>query len=208
VVGYNPNPNECIKRLRDLKALVITGNHDAATAGKICLDGWIGEAIDVWYWNRVVISEDNMKWLRNLPSKINEPTFTIVHGTPDAPITEYMTSLGVARINKRYLRKRLCFVGHTHVPAAFKLHQNGQGESKWFNTVRYLWMNSEDTYFVNPGSVGQPRDGDPRASYMIYNSDTQVITLKRIEYDIEKTQERMTNLNFPQMLIDRLSVGH
>lgn len=208
IVGYGPEPHECIEALRDINAKVVGGNHDLATSGRISFKGWRNDAAEIWSWNQRVLPKADLDWLFGLPLTYITKNFTLVHGSIEYPHHEYVHGVVEARRSQRWLTNKICFFGHTHIPYAFKLHEGGTWDEKNFKLIDQLWLNSEDTFFVNPGSVGQPRDGNNKASYMVYDTHQKNIIISRIGYDIEKTQFKMKKLNFPLWFLQRLSRGN
>jgi diadenosine tetraphosphatase ApaH/serine/threonine PP2A family protein phosphatase len=141
-----------------------------------------------------------------LPLVIERDDFTLVHGSPRQPIWEYILSIGTARENFNYFKSKFCLVCHTHVPAIFKSGKAGSCSFSQFSPKEELVLGKE-RMIINPGAVGQPRDGDPRASYAIYDSETKKINLYRVPYDIVATQTKMVGKRLPMRLVARLSHG-
>ena len=206
LVNYGPDPGACIKILRSLPLIAVSGNHDLAAAGKMSAAFFNADAAAALDWTTKQLSMDDVEFLRSLPEMVEREGFTLVHGSPRGPATEYLLSITAARQNFGLLATRHALAGHTHLPAAFKLEDSGN--------VRYLPFTGgislslvEGRYIINPGSAGQPRDGDPRASYAIYDSGTSAIQLHRVEYDIKATQDKMLAAGLPSHLIARLEIG-
>jgi len=148
----------------------------------------------------------DIEYLKNLPLVIEEGDFTLVHGSPREPIWEYLISIGMAKENFAYFGSPYCLVGHSHVPLIFR---SGNGEnctsSKFLPNVGLAL--GKKRLIINPGSVGQPRDGDPRASYAIYDSETKMVRLYRVSYNVRAVQDRMVKHGLPLRLVARLSSG-
>jgi predicted phosphodiesterase len=207
IVGYGPDPNQCIQRIRDLPGLVcLQGNHDAAVSGKIDTGAFNDEARQVVLWTRTEIDEDNKQYLQQLePSQIID-AICLAHGSPREPIWEYVMDARTALANFNYFETPFCFVGHSHFPLKFQTRDETQivdlsiplAGSPSVMVPRAIY---------NPGSVGQPRDRDPRAAYAIYDSDQQTWTPHRVEYDIPSVQLRMRAANLPARHINRLGAG-
>jgi diadenosine tetraphosphatase ApaH/serine/threonine PP2A family protein phosphatase len=209
IVGYGPNPNECIELLASLDHMCIAGNHDWAVLGKLDVDDFNPDARYASLWTRNVLTEDNHQFIQNLPvAMIQEEQFTLVHGSPRHPIWEYILYPAVAQVNFEHFSTRYCMVGHTHSPVIFYAPSGPnaicQTEVPSLNGPGPL---GSRRLILNPGSVGQPRDGDPRASYGILDADKLTFEYRRIAYPIAEVQERMQELDFPSRLINRLSFG-
>lgn len=207
VVGYGPEPNACIDRLRSFDLLCIAGNHDWAALGKLDLEEFNPDARRAAIWTREQLTTENIEWLRELPDRV--PTqaekFTLVHGSPRYPIWEYVLTPAVARTNFDFFDTPICLMGHTHVPVVYRVND-------WTATADPLVEDSPlklnpDRMMINPGSVGQPRDGDPRAAYALLDLDARTLTHYRVDYDIAATQAKMEQSNLPTRLITRLSYG-
>ena len=206
MVGYGPDPNECVERLRDLPHVCVVGNHDWAALGKMDTEDFNPDAKKACLWTREQLSPSNLEYLESLPKSCVEEGFTLVHGSPREPIWEYIISTGVAQENFTYFQSQYCLVGHSHVPLVFSY-----GESGEFSTSRFQpgigVILGKSRLIINPGGVGQPRDGDPRASYAVYDSETMQVKLYRVPYDIRATQDRMVARGLPLRLVARLSQG-
>lgn len=210
IVGYGPHPNECIELLAGLDYLCIAGNHDWAILGKLDVDDFNPDARHVSLWTRDVLTESNLRFVQDLPvALIQEEQFTLVHGSPRHPIWEYILYPAVAQVNFGHFSTRYCLVGHTHSPVIFYAPDNPDGISEAQVPSANNGPEALDSrrLILNPGSVGQPRDGDPRASYGILDLDDRTYENRRIPYPIAEVQERMQELGFPSRLINRLSFG-
>jgi predicted phosphodiesterase len=210
VVGYGPDPNECVEQLAGLDHLAIAGNHDWAVLGKLDVDDFNPDARHVSIWTRDALTENNNQFLQKLPiALIQEERFTLVHGSPRHPIWEYILYPAVAQLNFEHFSTQYCLVGHTHSPVVFYAPDDQDGICEAVvppgnNGPEPL---GDRRFILNPGSVGQPRDGDPRASYGILDLDALSFEYHRISYPIAEVQERMQELDFPSRLINRLSFG-
>jgi predicted phosphodiesterase len=215
VVGYGPDPNECVERLRDLPHVCVVGNHDWAALGKMDTEDFNPEAKRACLWTREQLSASNLEYLEALPKSLVEEDFTLVHGSPRQPIWEYILDSSVAQANFEHFDTRFCLVGHTHVPVIYRSHVFGHDPNRACDTLIPSLDDplglGEDRLIINPGSVGQPRDGDPRASYAILDSGPKrsdlTLEYRRVSYPIEITQARMVEKNLPVRLIMRLSYG-
>jgi predicted phosphodiesterase len=203
IVGYNANPAECLERIRSTCVAVVRGNHDHYVSHDECLEDFHPLAASVIDWTRKQLTEEQIQYLRNLRLSRMVDGFTIVHSTLDMPERwGYVIDVLDAEANFNYQTSSVCFHGHTHVPVVFE--RQGQ--------VRRNHLTTYETRlgckcFVNTGSVGQPRDGDPRASYVIYAPAERKIYLRRIPYDIEATQAAIRKAELPDRLARRLEHG-
>jgi diadenosine tetraphosphatase ApaH/serine/threonine PP2A family protein phosphatase len=203
IVGYNANPSECLDYVRALNCPVVKGNHDEEATKERALDELNPLAESALLWTRQRLTEDQKQWLRELKLVRQVRDFTIVHATLDSPGSwAYISNRFDAMASFSYQFTQLCFYGHTHSPRIYEKD----------DTVRCL----RDTdmqfrkgvkYFINVGSVGQPRDGDWRASYAVYDVEQQEISIRRLEYDIRTAQEKIRDSGLPPVLADRLAVG-
>ncbi|MFA7352517.1 MAG: metallophosphoesterase family protein [Dehalococcoidales bacterium] len=207
IVGYGPDPSECIKLLRSRKHIAVSGNHDVFCSGKMDARYLLNpEAATACLWTERVLSAEDIEYLKNLPEIVERDDFMLVHGSPRDPLWEYVMSLSVALINFDYFRSKYCLVGHSHMPLVFKLGEDGHCINLPLSESVGVVL-GKDKMIINPGGVGQPRDGDPRASYAIYDSEAKVIRLHRVPYDIKLTQQKMVKRNLPVRLISRLEKG-
>lgn len=207
VVGYGPDPEAVIELLRRIGAIGVKGNHDDAAAGGRSLLHFNSAARDAIEWTRARLGERDLAFLAELPERL-EPegsVFTLVHGSPRQPIWEYVDSPEVARQNLNAFETPYCLVGHTHVPIVFR-RQDGEIETLGMESGDRLHLDGRRA-LVNPGSVGQPRDGDSRASYLLLDTETTEVTWTRVNYDIEATQAAMHEAGLPPTLARRLSFG-
>ncbi len=207
LVGYGPSPNECVDRIRQLPDLVcLTGNHDHAAMGRIPLSRFNTEASSVVIWTSENLNEDTVAFLENLPSSTIMGDFTLAHGSPRQPVWEYVMDPRIANLNFEKFDTNYCLVGHSHFPLVF--HQSEDG-----NPSNPLTVQGEKTIklkprmMLNPGSVGQPRDMDPRASYAILDTEKLTWEIRRAAYDIEKVQELILEAGLPARQALRLKEG-
>lgn len=205
VVGYGPEPDAVVGRLADLGAIGVRGNHDAAACGGAEIDWFNPDARAAMEWTRGVISDPTRAWLAALPQRRMEANFTLVHGSPRDPTWEYVTSAALARAGLSAISTEHGLHGHTHVPVAFTM-VDGRMRTlapRAGNTVAL----GEGRTFLNPGSVGQPRDRDPRASYLILDTAAKTATWGRVAYDIDAVGAAMRAAGLPVRLADRLHGG-
>ena len=203
IVGYNANPSECLERIRELKCVCVRGNHDHYCSHDECLEDFHPLAANVVDWTRNQLREEQIQYLRGLRMSAIVGGFTIVHSTLDMPDKwGYVFDVLEADAHFNYQNTTVCFHGHTHVPVVFE--KQGRVVRSSFTKVR---IGLGKKYFFNTGSVGQPRDGDPRASYVIYDVKSKEVELRRLEYDIKATQEKIRKVGLPERLAKRLELG-
>lgn len=204
VVGYGPNPRECLAIVRDqLKAPTVKGNHDELCSNEGNLSGFNPNAAAAVEWTRQQLTAEDKDWLAKLPYTKSVESFTIVHATLDTPARwGYVFDRLAASTSFSYQTTPICFCGHTHVPIAFIRDAAIKG-----GQYTRLRVESGKKYFVNAGSIGQPRDGNPKAAYVLYDMEENLIILKRLDYDIATTQKKIMDAGLPARLAERLAVG-
>ncbi len=206
IVGYGPDPHECIELLQQTKHVGVAGNHDWAAIGKIDTAEFNPDAAAACHWTAPQLDSADVEYLENLPLVIQAGDFTLVHGSPREPIWEYVITTGIARENFARFESQFCLVGHSHVPLVFSYDESGTCSASRFLPNVGLVL-GENRLIINPGGVGQPRDGDPQASYTMYDSEARLVRLYRVPYDIRSTQDRMVERGLPMRLVARLSYG-
>lgn len=203
LVGYNPDPARCLDRLRGLACVSVRGNHDhycAGRAGKRALASHAAIAVD---WTRRRLSREQIAYLGDLQMTARCGDFTVVHNTLHISADwEYVFTERDAEESMRNQLDAVCFHGHTHLPVVFE--QTGRVVRRAY---RKLKLKSGRKYFINVGSVGQPRDRDPRAAYVIYDTAAAEIELRRIAYDVKVTQSKIREAGLPEWLAFRLGFG-
>ena len=205
LVGYGPDPAACIDLLREYDHVGVAGNHDLAVVGKLGLQKFNVYAADAARWTTKQLTEEYFDFLGELPLRLEVHDFTLVHGSPRDPVWEYVITAASASANFSRFDTKRCLVGHSHIP--FLCAPEGKS-AQFFDFPADLPIRLMDArLIINPGSVGQPRDGLPTASYAVFDSQKQTVTHYRAEYNIAATQRRMTDQNLPQYLIDRLTRG-
>ena len=205
IVGYGPQPNEVIAVLQEMGARSVLGNHDGAAIGTVDTSWFNPDAARAIEWTAEVVDENSRAYLAALPEVRVEGELTAVHGSPRDPMWEYITGSGVAAANLSAFETRLCLHGHTHVPIVFQ-SDDGQVEPVAATPGTPVSV-SAGRALVNPGSVGQPRDGNPAASYLVLDTDSGSLEFRRVAYDIEATQELMHRAGLPPRLAERLDYG-
>ena len=207
-IGYGPRPRECLDLMADrLANPSLVGNHDLACIGEIDLGEFNPVAQTAARWTTRQLDLHHRAYLKGLPAKTVAAGYSLAHGSPRAPVWEYVTNAAVATANFPYFDTDVCFIGHTHL-AMYALLRGGE------TVAEVQPLRDGDTidlqagrYLINPGSVGQPRDRDPRAAYALLDTERATVTGHRVSYDITRTQRQMALANLPDILISRLSVG-
>lgn len=211
LVGYGPDPNECVELVVELIArlpnsLSLIGNHDQAVLGEIPLSRFNTDAGAVVAWTQEKLSDQNQAFLNTLPSKVTLDNYTLAHGSPNQPVWEYILDPNTADRNFEAFSTDYCFVGHSHLPIIFQ--RPFQDSFALSRTVQWHEpLQLKPRMILNPGSVGQPRDGDPRSSYGILDTDAQSWAMFRVEYDVKGVQERILEAGLPERQALRLMAG-
>jgi len=205
IVGYGPHPDQVVERLQEADAIAVQGNHDAAVLGRIPTGTFNDLARAAVEWTAGQVTQATREWLGSLPEKRVEGDFTLAHGSPRDPLWEYLISVSSVRLNLTAFDSRHCLVGHTHYPLTFR---EDRGHVSVLNAPDggHLELD-ERRCILNPGSVGQPRDGDPRACAMLLDTTAGEAEWHRVEYPIERTQQDIRDLPLPGVLADRLELG-
>jgi diadenosine tetraphosphatase ApaH/serine/threonine PP2A family protein phosphatase len=227
IVDYGPEPHWCLERMRQMETLSIAGNHEYAIAGQTDLSRFQPRVTVVTGWTKDQLNAEEIDYLKKLPLSHITGNFTLAHGSPRDPVWEYILSEDHARQNLGHFQTRYCLVGHTHVQICFQLSERGQAQTECKGSPDQSQISNsyldqlarqkkihenifelgDDRYIINAGSVGQPRDGDPRAAYAIFNSSENCVEFRRVEYDVAATQRRMVELELPLWLSERLAKG-
>jgi predicted phosphodiesterase len=214
MVGYGPEPDWCVNRIRLLGAAyglsAIVGNHDWAVLERMDVDDFNPEAARTVMWTRRNVSEESLAWLSELPEDpiVEEKRFTLAHGSPRDSVWEYILDPFIAEENFRDREFTFCLVGHTHVPVVYTL-LDGQSAVRVRKPAsgEVMHLPEQGRAILNPGSVGQPRDGDPRSAYALLDTEQGTWLPRRVPYPIEITQAHMRDAGLPERLITRLSFG-
>jgi diadenosine tetraphosphatase ApaH/serine/threonine PP2A family protein phosphatase len=202
VVGYGPRPNECVALLRERTALCLAGNHDLVVLGKIPVAAFAGEAGAAAVWTQRVLDDGARAFLGGLRPQARREHVALYHGSPSDPVWDYVTDVGAARRSFRATDEPLILVGHSHV--ALQYVEDGGGTTMPAGTTVELGPSRR---LLNPGSVGQPRDGDPRAAWLEIDNASGWATFRRTEYPVERTQSEMREAGLPEVLAARLEHG-
>ena len=210
LVGYGADPNLVIEWVRANCSAVVRGNHDKACAGLEDLEWFNPVARVAALWTQRALTPENSEYMRNLPhGPLSVGGFQVVHGSP-LDEDEYVIAINEAAEAFAYLESPLTFFGHTHVQGGF-LWNHSRVETLFRPPVyadrQRLDLDSACAYLVNPGSVGQPRDGDPRAAYLLFNTEERHLFYRRVAYDVGTAREKILHAGLPPILADRLTVG-
>jgi predicted phosphodiesterase len=205
IVGYGSEPDAVVDRLASAGAIGVRGNHDSAAAGGNEIEWFNSDARAAMEWTRRVISPATVAWLRALPARREEADFTLVHGSPLDPMWEYVTTSAAARDNLAAISTAHGLNGHTHVPIAFSLDGDRMGAIVPPGTPAAELDGQR--LLLNPGSVGQPRDGDPRASYLVLDLAARHAQWGRVAYDIDAVRTGILAAGLPRQLGERLRHG-
>lgn len=207
VVGYGPDPNECVDRLRDMPHLCLAGNHDWAALNRLDIRTFNPDARKAVQWTQDTLRPDVVEYLEALPTTFVIDNYTLAHGSPREPVWEYILEPLIAALNFSHFETDYCLVGHTHQPVIYQM-VNDQGETRAvapsYGRPRALGGQRQ---IINPGSVGQPRDANPKAAYAILDLETDTFEHRRVAYDIEAVQKRMRANDMPERLVTRLEHG-
>jgi diadenosine tetraphosphatase ApaH/serine/threonine PP2A family protein phosphatase len=208
LVGYGPDPNMVIEQVRSLPGLTcVLGNHDVAIVGRMEFAAFNGDARRSLTWTANVLSADNIEFLRSLPNTTCvRGNVTLAHGSPRDPIWEYVLNTLSARLNFEHFITPYCFVGHSHIQGMFQLDEKKDRVSMAMARVGQP-VQLTPRAIVNPGSVGQPRDRDPRAAYALYDTDAGTWEARRVAYDIAAVQTRVRQAGLPEKHAVRLAEG-
>ena len=203
VVGYNANPKECLDIVRSMNIPCVKGNHDEYCSSEETMEGFNPAAAEAVNWTRRQLTEDDKQWLRDLKYQRMVNNFTIVHATLDGPQRwGYVFDKLAAAASFTYQNTNVCFFGHTHVPVAFMRDSVVRG-----GTYSKFKVDAGKKYFVNVGAVGQPRDNNPKAAYVVYDLAEGTIEIRRLEYDIGAAQRKILKAGLPERLAERLAYG-
>ncbi|HET6382379.1 MAG TPA: metallophosphoesterase family protein [Armatimonadota bacterium] len=209
-VGYGPQPNECAARVRQLCDTVLIGNHDLAAIGRLDVRWFNPYARAAAEWTRAAISNETRSFLESLPETSVRPDWnvTFAHGSLTDPPRDYILNRFDARVNFKLLTTQALFIGHSHLCHGFtSVEGDGACDEELFHSRATLALKTGYRYIINCGSVGQPRDGDPRAAFGILDLECRAVEFFRVEYDIAAVQSKMLDAELPAFLSDRLARG-
>lgn len=211
LVGYGPDPNECVAELKKHKHIALSGNHDQAVLGNLDINLFNREANFAITWTQEALTKEAHAFLESASSKAIQEPFTLAHASPRHPVWEYIIDPVTAAENFDWFETHYCFVGHTHVPIIFEERSNSLREIQMrpppYADMQTPYHLANERLIINPGSVGQPRDSDPRAAYALLDTDKLECHFKRVEYPVHITQRRMEKFGMPRRLIERLAHG-
>ncbi len=205
VVGYGPRPNECVALVRERAAVCLVGNHDLAVLGELDVGRFVGEAGAAARWTQTVLEPDARDFLAALEPAATRAGAALVHGSPRDPVWEYVLSPRTAAAAFEATEERLVLVGHSHAQLA--LSTDGARVTGGATKAGDVVDLRPARHLLNPGSVGQPRDGDPRAAWLVIEAAPGRATFRRTEYPIERTQAEMRERQLPELLAERLAHG-
>jgi len=205
VVGYGANPNECVELVKTTASFCLAGNHDHAVLGRMDTSNFNQYARTAIGWTRQALTTESREFLESLELSKESSDYTFVHATPCNPERwNYLFTLVDAQLNFGCFRTKVCFLGHSHQPLVLALSPGGRLEVGAASLVR---LRENVRYMINVGSVGQPRDGDPRACFAILDTDKGEVEIRRVHYDVREAQRKMIEARLPDYLVDRLRHG-
>ncbi len=202
IVGYGPNPNECVERIRENCKVALMGNHDYAAIGMADIEYFNDYARASVFWTRDTLSQENMTYLESLPFSYEEEAFLLVHSSPSNPSRwHYILSREIAEIEMDYFKQPLCFIGHSHVPVVYSADRVIREHHVYLDT-------DSKKYIINVGSIGQPRDGEPKLCFVVYDTESRELEYVRLYYPVNKTYEKIIKNGLPVFLAERLLKGN
>ena len=207
IVGYGPNPNECVGKIREHGTVTILGNHDVAAIDNFGIEWFNPAAREAIRWTQSVLSPENAAWLNELGYEYRDRSYLLVHGAPKPDYFEYIMDKDVARKAFDATDAPLIFIGHTHIAEAYALAPDGTISHRHFQAGGTLDLDEKTRYIVNVGSVGQPRDLNPQGSFGFYEPEARRITVTRFDYPISVVQEKIECAHLPEALARRLVLG-
>ncbi len=206
IVGYGPNPNECVEKIRARATATVLGNHDVAAIDNFGLAYFNPAAREAMKWTQSVLSAENLAWLDSLGYEFRMPEFLLVHGAP-VNYFEYILDKASAARAFAATDAPIIFIGHTHIAEVYAQQPDGTINHEHLQQGGEIKLRAGLRYLINVGSVGQPRDLNPRSSFGFYDSQTQTVTITRVEYPIALVQAKIASVNLPDALARRLVVG-
>jgi len=206
IVGYGPNPNECVQLIRERATATVLGNHDVAAIDNFGLSYFNPAAREAMEWTQTVLNKESVAWLNTLGYEFRLPEFLLVHGAP-VNYFEYILDKPAAARAFAATDAPLIFIGHTHIAEYYALKPDGSIAHKHMQHGGTFTLEDDNRYIVNVGSVGQPRDLNPQASFAFYEPATKTVTVNRYDYPIERVQEKIASAHLPAALAHRLVMG-
>ena len=206
IVGYGPNPNECVEKIRMRATATVLGNHDVAAIDNFGLAYFNPAAREAMRWTQRVINAANKEWLNSLGYEFRMPDFLLVHGAPKNYFEYILDKAGAGRAFAA-TDAPLIFIGHTHIAEYYALEPDGSIAHKHLQQGGQVVLEPDRRYIVNVGSIGQPRDLNPRASFGLFDSDARTVDIVRFDYAIASVQEKIGAAHLPEALARRLLVG-
>ncbi len=211
LVGYGPDPNECVVELKKHNHIPLSGNHDQAVLGNLDIKLFNREASYAINWTQDALTDESRDYLQSFGSKTVKEPFTLAHASPRYPVWEYIIDPGTAAENFEWFHTPYCFVGHTHVPVIFEERASTRREiymrAPFYMEAGEPFVLGQSRLIINPGSVGQPRDSDPRAAYALLDTEALLCEFRRVAYPVQVTQRRMEKFGMPRRLVERLAHG-
>jgi diadenosine tetraphosphatase ApaH/serine/threonine PP2A family protein phosphatase len=209
VVGYGPDPDACTELVRERCALCLAGNHDLAVLGELEIEAFSESAAAAVTWTQGVVADETLEFLRSLEPAGRREGVDLCHASPRDPIWEYVLTREQADACLDAQSQRICLIGHSHVALFFTRLDGTRGKVRSAQAADGSLIDvSGGRWLINPGSVGQPRDSDPRAAWLALDTDAGTVLFQRVAYDIERTAEAIAAADLPQPLADRLFIGH
>lgn len=212
LVGYNASPNECVKLARDIGIRSIQGNHDQAACNPILAEDFNIYARNAILWTRKNLTDENVRFLSELEENVRLPCGLACHGSP-ASTNDYIALPFQARATLKKMKKgtwgkvKVCLFGHTHKRKVWRMDVRGKVAPVEIPLDGMIRLNVDEFYLLNPGSVGQPRNGDPKSSYFIFDTENNTVNFRMVKYDVASTIKKMTKANLPEFLAKRLLDG-
>jgi diadenosine tetraphosphatase ApaH/serine/threonine PP2A family protein phosphatase len=205
IIGYGADPRQVISLLKTLNPRCIAGNHDWALLDKFSIDRFNPQAKEAILWTKTELFPEQIRYLRTFELTHETDDFICVHGSLEEPHKfNYILDTTDAEINFPLLKKKICFVGHSHRREVFCLKED-RSSRLFTNTIK---IRNDEKYIINVGSVGQPRDRDPRASLCVYDSDKNIVIFKRLDYNIKGAAAKILKAGLPSVLAERLYIGY
>lgn len=206
IVGYGPNPNECVARIRERAAITVLGNHDLAAIDNFGIQYFNPAAREAMRWTQAVLDPDHLRWLNGLGYEYRLPECLLVHGAPQEYFEYILDKIGAARAFAA-TDAPVIFIGHTHIAEYYDLHPDGSIDHRHLQQGGDVRIQPGHRYLINVGSVGQPRDLNPAASFGLFEPDAALVRVVRFAYPIQAVQEKIVQAQLPDALARRLLVG-